>query len=397
MGVALQNRAAPLGNIGDIFMKKILCSLLTFIIVFAFFIPAFAAGVTVSAQETALSMEQTSLIAVNISGNVGIMGFKIIVKYNVEKVDIVSVSKGTVTNKGNFISNFGANDGEFNIVWNNTNEVKEDGSLFVIGVKAKQNFDSAKIALSFSQPDTFNEQYKDVVLSCKDIVVSCKKGEEPSTHPVSEEATQQLGENTTVPAAPQTSQIKDAVDIALKDSGYKKISDVEKTDTKFVEKVNGNLEKINGNADTYRNLSEVKRAYNNATESEFLEAVNNSTATPEQIKEAVEKAMADCSVVSVDELDEKTIPKFLKKVEQNLKELDKEIPTLSESIDENAELKAIKKLYGSLEMVDSEVDLQNEAEAKRHNQSATVLFVCIAALTALSATIALVVLKKRKK
>lgn len=376
-------------------MKKILCSLLAFIITFAFFVPAFAAGVMVSAQQTALSTEQTSLIAVNISGNEGIMGFKIVVKYNIEKIDIVSVSKGTVTNKGSFISNFGTNDGEFNVVWNNTNEIKEDGSLFVIGVKAKQNFDSAKISLSFSQPDTFNEQYKDVVFSCKDIAVSCKKGEGPTTQPVSEKVTEKTGDNTTAPTAPQTSQIKDAVDIALKDNGYKKISDVEKTDTKFVEKVNGNLEKINGNADTYRNLSEVKRAYDNAIETEFLEAVNNSIAAPETIKDAIETAMVECSVTSLDELDEKALPKFLKAVEKNLKALDDKIPSLTDSLDEESAMKTVKKLYGSLELTDSKTDVKKEIEQQKKNNNITIIVISVAVF--LVAVVSTTIILKKKK
>ena len=387
----------PRQTIAEKFMKKTISCFLACLLIIALALPAFAAGVTVSAQDAAISTEQTSLISVDISGNTGIMGFKIVVKYDVKKVDIVSVTKGDRASKGNFISNFGTNDGAFNVVWNNTSQIKEDGSLFVIGVKAKENFDASKIELSYSQGDTFNEKYEDVKLNCEDITVTCKKGEEPSPQPEPEPATKADTKEKAKVEQPSAAQIKDAINVALNDSGYQKIADVEKTDTDFVKKVNDNMKKMTGNEDTYAHINEIQRAYNAATESEFLEIVNNSSAEPQAIKEAIEKAMVDCSITSLDDIDEKTLPKFLKEVEKNLQALDKEIPSLTDSLDDATALKIIKKLYGSLELTESKTDVEKEVAQKQQNQKTVWIVVIVVIALAIAATAAVLIWKKKKK
>ncbi len=377
-------------------MKRISTIILSFLMIIIFMLPGFAAGVSVSAESTALSLTDTSLIEVTTGGNTGMMGFKITVKYDVEKVDIISVSKGTVSTKGNFISNFGTNDGEFNVVWNNTSEVKEDGSLFVLGVKAKNHFDASKIELTCSQPDTFNEKYEDVVLNCKAISVSCKKGEEPTTQePAQQKETAEKKSESKKALPADDTQVKDAIDIALKDSGYQKISEVESNDTDFVDKVNKNIEKISGEKSKFRNVTEARRAYNAAVEKSFLEAVNNSTAKPEQIKEAIEKAMVACSVTSLDKIDAKTLPKFLKAVEKELKAVDENIPSLTKELDDESAFKAIKKVYGGLELTNSKTDVKKEVEQNQKNKTVVIVIICTV-IVLVAAVTAFILLKKKK-
>ena len=65
------------------------------------------------------------------------MGFKITVEYPVDKVEVKAVSRGELTSKGNFNTNFGINDGKFDVLWNNTENVNGDGTLFVITAISK--------------------------------------------------------------------------------------------------------------------------------------------------------------------------------------------------------------------------------------------------------------------
>ena len=130
---------------------------------------------TVSSDDIVLTEAET-LIPVKIKNNSGLMGYKITVKYDKAKLQVCSVTKGDVSSKGNFITNFNADIDTFDIVWNNTDNVTKDGNLFVISAKAKKNASGkTEISLSYSQPDTFDVTYTDVRLECEDISVTFEK------------------------------------------------------------------------------------------------------------------------------------------------------------------------------------------------------------------------------
>lgn len=162
-------------------MKKFLSVIIALFVLIQINIVAFAAdGCDVSGKNVSVAVGDRAEIPVTISSNSGIMGFRITVKYDSEKVDIKAVSRGDITSNGNFSTSFGINDGAFDVLWNNTEEIKEDGTLFKLTITAKEKLkDNSIILISFNQRDTFNEQYKDVYFNCKNITVT--KSEEPTT------------------------------------------------------------------------------------------------------------------------------------------------------------------------------------------------------------------------
>ena len=110
------------------------------------------------------------LIPVNLYDNSGIMGFRVMLTYDSKRIRIISISKGFITADGNFAADISDVDGTANIIWNHTADVKiAKGSLFFIA--AEKLSDDIEIDMSFSQPDTFNEKYKDVCLKCNNIVI----------------------------------------------------------------------------------------------------------------------------------------------------------------------------------------------------------------------------------
>ena len=88
---------------------------------------------------------------------------------------IPKVTSGNVTAKGMLNDSILNSSAEsFDVVWTGTENVEGAGVLFTVSVDVMQNAElkDYKIALSFSQADTFNEKYEDVFLDCKEITLT---------------------------------------------------------------------------------------------------------------------------------------------------------------------------------------------------------------------------------
>ena len=208
-------------------MKKtisILTALVAMILIFQINIVVFASQApTVSSDDIVLTEAET-LIPVKIKNNSGLMGYKITVKYDKAKLQVCSVTKGDVSSKGNFITNFNTDIDTFDIVWNNTDNVTKDGNLFVISAKAKKNASGkTEISLSYSQPDTFDVTYTDVRLECEDISVTFEKNEK-TTAAAPTSTTKKIQQNSLVA---DDSQILDAVNALLRKEGKSSLDEID--------------------------------------------------------------------------------------------------------------------------------------------------------------------------
>lgn len=113
-------------------------------------------------------------IPIYIKNNPGIMGFKISVDYETEAFENPVVSRGTVTKSGSFNDSIkSTTSGRFDVLWSSTGDVYVDGTLFLVELKVKETAltDKYVIGISYSQADTFNENWQDVNLDCLDIEV----------------------------------------------------------------------------------------------------------------------------------------------------------------------------------------------------------------------------------
>ena len=156
---------------GD-FMKKYISLIIAYIILIS-------CVVSVAAQNTATivsevinqEIKEEQMILIYINNNPGIMGFKLHFEYPEDAVEIISVHKGEVTSSGNFNNNIGNKNSSFDVMWNNTTDTILNGTIAILKVKVLTD-EPFKIKLSFSQADTFNGNYEDVVFKCNDIVSS---------------------------------------------------------------------------------------------------------------------------------------------------------------------------------------------------------------------------------
>ena len=126
---------------------------------------------TISAKQTgSVNPGQTVTIPVKIGDNPGIMGFSVSVKYDKSILTPISVSSGTILN-GLFDDSIETSEaGSFDVVWSGTENCTQNGILFNMTFTVNSNSSgTTKIELSYSQADTFNENWQDVVLLCEDI------------------------------------------------------------------------------------------------------------------------------------------------------------------------------------------------------------------------------------
>ena len=109
------------------------------------------------------------LIHIYAHGGSRTMGFRLHFDYPADKLRPSAAGKGSVTAKGTFTDNIGVEEGSFDILWNNTEEVSAEGELAVISAELLKANESFAVDVSFEQEDTFNEKYEDVVFNCEPI------------------------------------------------------------------------------------------------------------------------------------------------------------------------------------------------------------------------------------
>lgn len=124
--------------------------------------------ITIGGGEIQLQSDNKITVPVNIENNSGIMGFKITAEYPNDILTLQEVKKGRVTSTGNLSTNE-TSQNKVTILWNNTAQINQDGSLFELVFTVKNNSQNGKIILSYSEQDTFDENYNNVECKIRNI------------------------------------------------------------------------------------------------------------------------------------------------------------------------------------------------------------------------------------
>ena len=125
----------------------------------------------ISGENAAGFSGDTVQIPISISNNHGIMGYKLRFTYDSSLLEPVSVTASQGVG-GMLDDNIGLNSGRFDVLWQDSGEFSQDGVLFTLSFNViGQSFDSTQVDISYSQADTFNESYADVVLDCQSFSV----------------------------------------------------------------------------------------------------------------------------------------------------------------------------------------------------------------------------------
>lgn len=375
-------------------MKKVISVLLFTFMILNYNICSLAAEpVLVQADDVSLVQNQEISIPVKIENNSGIMGFKITVEYPVDKIAIKSVSRGDITSQGNFNTNFGINDGRFDVLWNNVEEINDNGTLFLIAVESASasNFNT-EIKLSYSQPDTFNEKYEDVVFDCRNIAASFSVNENQNE---SETASPTVNDENQETVAYDNNHILTAVKECLEEYGYASLSEINSSDNQqyFLDAVNQKFSEFSDGKyaaiDSFENLVSL---YNSAYEGVFITDITTGISS-ENIQQAIKDALKVVGADSISELKEDEKEKFVEELEMNLKNYNGKVPSISEDIDVDKALDIAQKLDDATKPVQAQ---QNSEASDNANDSWIIVIVSVLCVAGIVAII-IVILKKRRR
>lgn len=115
-------------------------------------------------------------VPVYINNNHGIMGFRMNVVYDSSVLEPVSATKGDLLSNGSFDNNIGMIPGNIKVIWNNTENVNDNGLLYTLRFRVLDNsITELPLSFMYSQVDTYNEEWEDVVLNIDIGIISVKR------------------------------------------------------------------------------------------------------------------------------------------------------------------------------------------------------------------------------
>ena len=371
-------------------LKKTVCVLVLILLFSMLQFAASAANYEVGASDISMAVGEVSEVPVQLSGNKGLMGFKISVSYLPDQIDVVSVKKGDFADEGNFSTNFGVRDTGFDVIWNSTGNVAKDGTLFVLTVKLKDAVkDKAVIKLSYSKPDTFDSMWKDVALDCHDIAVT--KAVSTATTIASQENTTETTKSA-VPFLPSDDKIVEIDKQSLKELKYKDVYEAAGHDD-FVKMINAKLSDAAGvkNRTWVSDYDSVIRLYEQAYENIFFATITGSTDSSD-VSKAVQEVMIKMKISSVSEIPEDQEEKFVKEVQKELNKVDPNMPNVESDVDTAEAMKLFKQAYG---LANNGVPPKVEV-SERDNKRIIIISTAAAAAVAVGAAAIIIYRKKRK-
>lgn len=182
-------------------MKKTAAFILSALIILSVVCSAFASNSPnrIYADTVTVENGETVTIPVKIENNNGFMGFAVYITYDKNVFTPVSVTKGSIIS-GLFNDSIATSKtNTFKVVSSETSNVTADGVLFNLTLDAADNVSGKyEIRLSYSQQDTFNENWDNVAFTCEDIeVVVTENGTTAPTAATTEPTTITTTESTT--------------------------------------------------------------------------------------------------------------------------------------------------------------------------------------------------------
>lgn len=267
---------------GVCLLKKVLMALMAFVLLLSNCLTVLAVEKpTVYSDEVYAALKESFTVPIKLKNNAGLMGFKITVKYPEAQIALKDISSGSLTKKGMFnttVTDYYSVKGSFDVIWSDTQNVSEDGTLFMLTFETLgyADYGKYKIDLTYSADDTFNEKWKAVQLDCQSITInildskSASKKNEVKTILPSNNSGKPVSDDyliSSVKAMLESYQIVDISDVsddAQKDS--------------FLKFVNSRNLAYSKDAVQFRSFDELKEAYikalkNSATKN-VLESVD---------------------------------------------------------------------------------------------------------------------------
>lgn len=362
-------------------------AVLVLVAVFLFASSAVAAdNALVYADKIGTKPNSIFFVPVNIKGNPGLMGFKLTVSYDKEVLSLPVVTRGTVTQGGMLNDSIGITDeGTFDVVWTNDSAVANDGTLLVLSFNVDDTDEkNTTLKLSYSQADTFDESYNDVVFDCKEIAISF------TDEDVLNEYSGEIKE-------PGYKDVIVAVDSAIKDMPFDSIKNVDRDfDPEILESVNETIKIMTGTENYFSSVDEIIGAYKAAAATDFINT-SVEAVDPGVIDDVIGNAVQSVGAESLEEIPAEKKAEFVDAVEKNLQEQASDIDIISDTLTEDEAIDAIKSLQSTNEENQSTGKKVFNAAQNSDNLFTKIIIAVAAAVVVIFAVLALIIRKKQKK
>lgn len=361
--------------------KKTLAFVVVLVLVLNLAVYSFATGnPTVFASDVNAAAGKVIFIPIQIKGNSGLMGFKITVLFDSDILIPRTVSRGSVTEQGMFENSIDTGEKtSFDIVWNNTSEIKEDGTLAVIGFTCSDKATGqTELKIGYSPEDTFNEKYENAALECKNGMIDFS------------------GEIRTDERADRREVTPEDIVLAVETvQGDPQI----KPTPAVMEAINSLLSQITGNPENYfTSPDEINAAYTEAVKESFVKEVLN-VVDETKVVEVIQNALTLIGADSVETVPEDMKIDFINHIELELKEELPEVKELSDFISKADEITVIAQLYSEANAI---IEKRNSITGKITDyvtKNLAIWAMCIVGAILIISTVILsnVIITKKKK
>lgn len=349
----------------------------------------------VGSEEYFMSPGDTFTVPISIKNNLGIMGFKINVKYPDKQIKLKDISSGSITKNGLFntsVTDFYSVKGTFDVVWTHTQDITGDGTLFILTFEALgySDYGEYKIELDYSVDDTFNERWESVALNCQPILINITDEKTASKKNNKNDAVS-LPENTGNPVSDDylISSVKAVLDSYL----LMDITDVKDDSQKesILKFVNSRNLAFSPDAIQYRSFEELKQAYLTAITNEAISDVIESVDGDKIID--VSGAILDkYGVDSFSQLSEKDKQQAVNEAIASIGEQGGDTQKFAYVTDEDVLAETFDKLVG-----EAESQQENAIEVKKPGVKLWMIITGVSALVLVVLVVVIVLIKNRKR
>ena len=132
------------------------------------------------AENQSVEVGDTIVIPVLIQNNTGVMGMGLDIAYDAKVFEKPAITRGSVLAGGTFNDSITEEtNGTFKVLWSDTSETTENGTLFSISldVKSSASIGDYMVTISNRTGDTFDEEYNDVAIKDCACTISVAKKE----------------------------------------------------------------------------------------------------------------------------------------------------------------------------------------------------------------------------
>ena len=130
-------------------------------------------------SEVTTFIEKTVNVPIKIENNEGLMGYKFSI--TTDNAELIEISQGDDFSDGIFNSKITNENSSGEIIWTNSTEINNDGTLFYLSLKIKDLSSNCVVKLTYSKSDTFNGNYDEIDISCDSIIINSAENNDEAT------------------------------------------------------------------------------------------------------------------------------------------------------------------------------------------------------------------------